>query len=127
RLEELWTGFLTAHGATLLCGHTIDNFDPQSYHGALQQVSSMHSHLVPVEDYARLDRAVKVAYEEIFGAGQDASFLRRAFLTHYRGSAAMPDSEAAILAAREFVPPLTADALLDRVRHHYQNPPGLVT
>jgi hypothetical protein len=124
RLEELWTEFLTAHGATLLCGHAIDNFDPESYHGLLQQVSAVHSHLVPVEDYARLDRAVKVAYAEVFGAGHDASFLRRAFLAHYPRAAAMPDAEAAILAAREFIPPLTADALLERVRHHYQRPPG---
>jgi hypothetical protein len=119
KLEELWAEFLTAHGATLLCGHAIDNFDPESYRGLLQQVSGAHSHLVPVEDYARLDRAVKMAYAEVFGAGQDASFLRRAFLAHYPRSAAMPDAEAAMLAAREFIPPLSADALLDRARHHF--------
>jgi len=32
----------------------------------------------------------------------------------------MPDAEAAILAAREFVPAAAADALLDRTRYYYR-------
>jgi len=64
---------------------------------------------------------VKHAYAEVFGAGRDAGFLRRAFLARYPRPAAMPDAQAAILAAREFAPTAAADALLDRVRHHYQN------
>jgi hypothetical protein len=34
----------------------------------------------------------------------------------------MPEAQAAILAARDFVPALAADTLLERVRHHYENP-----
>jgi hypothetical protein len=121
RLEDLWTELLNAQGIALVCGYSIDAFDPGSYDGLLQRVTSAHSHLVPAEDYARLDRAVARAYVEIFGSEQDALVLRRAFLAHYARPAAMPDAQAAILAAREFVPSTAADLLVERVRHHYQN------
>jgi KaiC/GvpD/RAD55 family RecA-like ATPase len=121
RLEELWTEFLQASGIALVCGYSIDTFDPGSYNGLLQRVMSAHSHFVPAEDYVRLDRAVERAYVEVFGSEQDAANLRRAFLAHYARPAAMPDAQAAILAAREFVPSVAADALVERVRHHYQN------
>jgi hypothetical protein len=48
--------------------------------------------------------------------------LRRAFLAQYARPAAMPDAQAAILAARDFVPAAAADSLLERVRHHYEHP-----
>jgi hypothetical protein len=121
QLEELWTELVTTHGIARLCGYSIDIFDPQIYRGFLQRLSMAHSHLVPVEDYAQLDRAVELAYAEVFGPGHDAGFLRRSFLAHYRRPTAMPDAEAALLATQEFVPS-AADALLDRVRYHYRHP-----
>jgi hypothetical protein len=122
QLEELWTELVAARRIALLCGYSVDTFDPEVYRGLLQRVSTAHSHLVPVEDYARLDHAVESAYLEVFGAGQDAGFLRRTFIASYPRPAAMPDAQAAILAAQEFVPEATV-ALLDRVRHHYHSPP----
>ena len=118
-LESLWNELLTEDRIALLCGYSIDTFDPAVYDGFLQGVMAAHSHLVPVEDYARLDQAVERAYGEVFGIGRDAGYLRRAFLGHYMRPSAMPDGQAAILAARELVPGVAA-ALLDRVRHHYQ-------
>ena len=56
------------------CGYSIDNFDPNTYQGILQGVSRAHSHLVPVEDYARLERAVERAYAEVFGVGATQVF-----------------------------------------------------
>ena len=61
------------------------------------------------------------AYLEVFGVGRDAGFLRHMFLDHYSRPAVMPDAQAAILAAQEFVPEASA-ALLERVRYHYQSP-----
>ena len=119
RLEELWNEVLVERGIALLCGYSLDTFDPKIYRGLLQLVTRSHSDLIPVEDYARLEWAVARAYEEIFGGGQDAGDLRRAFLQHYARPAAMPDGEAALMAVREFVP-ATADALLDSVRRHYE-------
>ena len=117
-LEALWSEVVLAHGIALLCGYSIDNFDPHTYQGFLQRVSRAHSHLVPVEDYARLEWAVDLAYAEVFGVGRDAGFLRQAFLAHYARPAVMPDAEASILAAGEFVP-AAASPLLERIRYHY--------
>jgi hypothetical protein len=122
RLEDVWAEFLTAHPMALVCGYFIDNFDPECHHGLLQWLGAAHSHLVPVEDTARLDAAVEHAYAEVFGAESDAALLRGAFLAAYPRPTAMPDAEAAILAARELVPAAVADALLERARHHYDNP-----
>jgi hypothetical protein len=118
RLEGLWNELLIERGIALLCGYSLDTFDPKIYRGLLQQVSGSHSDLIPVEDYARLELAVDRAYEEVFGGGTDAGDLRRAFLQHYARPAAMPDAEAALMAVREFVPS-TSDALLESVRRYY--------
>ena len=118
RLEALWNELLVERGIALLCGYSLDTFDPKIYRGLLQQVSGSHSHLIPVEDDARLERAVASAYDEVFGGGQDTSDLRRALLQHYSPPAAMPDAEASMLAVRELVP-ATADAVLASARRHY--------
>jgi hypothetical protein len=118
RLEALWNELLIERGFALLCGYSMDPFDPKIYRGLLQQVTGCHSDLIPVEDYARLEQAVDRAYEEVFGGGRDSADLRRALLQHYARPAAMPDAEAALMAVRELVPG-TADALLASVRSHY--------
>ncbi len=123
RLEALWNELLARSGLTLLCGYSLDVFDPVIYEGLVQRVASVHSHLVPVEDYARLDQAVERAYADVFGTGRDGGYLRDAFLAHCVRPAAMPDAQAAILAARVFVPAAAAE-LLDRVRHHYRSLPA---
>jgi len=61
RLEELWNAFLATHELSLLCGYSVDSFDPRSYRGVVQGVCAMHSDLIPVEDYAALARAVERA------------------------------------------------------------------
>jgi hypothetical protein len=118
RLEELWGELLATRGITLLCGYSIDAFDPHAYRGVLQKVCAAHSGVVPVEDYPQLERAVTRAYRDVFGTDGDADALRRALLGVYPRPAAMPDAQAAMLAARELVPQ-TSDALLERVRTHY--------
>jgi hypothetical protein len=119
RLEELWGEALAAHGISLLCGYSFDTFDPRIYRGLLQRVSGVHTDLVPAEDYAQLERAVALAYVEVFGFGGEPAALRQSFLAHYTRPAAMPDAQAAILALSEFVP-TSGDQLLERVRHHYR-------
>jgi hypothetical protein len=122
-LEALWNELVAARGIVLLCGYGIDAFDPEVYQGLLQRVSAVHSHLVPVEDYAKLDHAVESAYLDVFGAERDAGLLRRLFVAHYPRPSVMPDAQTAILAAHEFVPE-AAIALLDRIRHHYHHAPA---
>jgi MEDS: MEthanogen/methylotroph, DcmR Sensory domain len=117
-LEGLWNDLVAGRGLTLLCGHRIDAFDPQAYQGLLQRVSAVHSHLAPLEDSASLEHAVECAYLDVFGPGRDAAMLRRLFLANYPRPSGMPDAQAAILAAHEFVPEAAA-TLLNRIRHHY--------
>jgi hypothetical protein len=119
RLEELWNQVLATHDVALLCGYSLDAFDAEVHRGLLQRVTSAHSDLIPVEDYGRLERAVESAYADFFGGAGEAADLRRAFLAHYTRPAAMPDAQAAILAAHEFVP-ASAPPLLARIRHHYR-------
>ena len=92
----------------------LDELDAR---GLVQDVIAVHSHLVPVDDYARFAQAVALAYGEVFGGGADADDLRRAFVEHYPPPAAMPDAAAAILALRELVPG-TMHAILTSARRY---------
>ena len=123
RLEDLWKELVVERSLAVLCGYSIDAFDPHSYRGLAQQIMGAHSDVVPVEDYARLERAVERAYVDVFGSHDDARALRQAFLQHFVRPAAMPDAEAAILALAEFVPG-SADELIESARQHYHSPPA---
>ena len=118
-LERLWHERIGARDFALLCGYSLDVFDPRNYGGVVQQLAAVHSDVVPVEDYARFERAVGRAYEEVFGGGTDAADLRRTFRENYAGPATMPDAAAAILALSEFVPG-TVNAVLDSARRRYR-------
>lgn len=117
RPEELWNEILADEGLSLLCAYHIDPFDRQAHRGVLHQVSRCHSHLVPVDDYERLDRAVERALGETFGS--DAEELRQLITTRYPKPTSMPAAETALFAVRSLSPSI-ADALLDRARHHYR-------
>jgi MEDS: MEthanogen/methylotroph, DcmR Sensory domain len=117
RLEQWWNEVVAEHGLPLLCAYSFDNFDSRIHRGFLQGVSAEHSDLIPVEDYARLERAVQSAYLDVFGP--DGPTLRRSLEARYAKPATMPAAEAAILAARELVPTV-ADAVLERARWHYR-------
>jgi hypothetical protein len=117
RLEELWNELLADQSVALLCAYRIDPFDRHAHHAGLHQVSRCHSHLVPVDDYERLDRAVERALGDTFGA--DAEELRHLITTRYPSATSMPAAEAALFAVRHLSPSI-ADALLDRARHHYR-------
>jgi DcmR-like sensory protein len=125
RLEELWNEFLAMHGISLLCGYSVDPFDPRVYRGLLQRVRAVHSDLIPVEHSVQLEQAVEHAYAEVFGSAGDGGFLRRVFLAEYARPSAMPDAEAAILAAQEFAPTTVAE-LLEKARDHYRQTTGLL-
>lgn len=116
-LEQLWNEVLTARRAALLCAYRIDNFDRRVHRGVLHQLTRCHSHLVPVEDYARLGRAVDAAYRDVFGRDSESDLLRRR-LGRRPDGAVMPPAEAALLALRE-VHGDAADELLERARRHY--------
>lgn len=123
RLEELWNDVLAAERLPLLCAYRIDNFDRYAHHNALTPISRTHSHLIPLEDYERLERAVERAYTDVFGPEGDAPLLRDLLATTLGPLSAMPRAQAALLALRD-VNDRTADAVLDRARRYYYSEGG---
>lgn len=117
-LEALWGELLEERPASLLCAYRIDNFDHHAHRGLLHRLGRSHSHLVPVEDYARLEAAVERAYRDVFGYRPDTDRLRELMATQPSALAAMPPAEAALLALRDIRSDI-ADDVLSRTRYYY--------
>jgi len=117
-LETLWNEVLADRRVSLLCAYRIDNFDGEVHRGALDQLTHTHSHVIPVEDYERLEAAVSRAYEDVFGTLGDPGLLREQLATEHHSPAAMPAAQAALVALRQLSPDI-ADLVLARARQHY--------
>ncbi len=83
----------------------------------LPRLGTNHSHLIPVEDYARLERAVIDALRETVGA-DEARLLESRLLSDYRPPFEMPRAQALLLALRQVLPTV-ADPVLQRSRKLY--------
>jgi hypothetical protein len=83
----------------------------------LPRFSENHSHLIPVEDYVRLERAVSEALRQTVGAN-DAQMLQQQLLSNYSPTFKMPRSQAMLLALREKLPDV-ANSVLSRSRKLY--------
>jgi hypothetical protein len=117
-LEVIWGEILIERSLAMLCAYRIDNFDRHVQRAVLPRLSVGHSHLVPVEDYARLEGAVERAYRDVFGAGGDAATLRRLMVSHRTPGLEMPAAQAALLVLRGVREDL-ADAVLARAGYYY--------
>jgi hypothetical protein len=95
----------------------MDNFDGDVHEVMLPRLGMNHSHLIPVEDYARLERAVDDALRETAGP-DEARVLESQLLSRYRPPFNMPRSQALLLALRQFLPTV-ADPVLRRSRELY--------
>jgi MEDS: MEthanogen/methylotroph, DcmR Sensory domain len=124
-LEALWNEVLADQGVSLLCAYRVDNFDRNVHRGVLHRLCRCHSHLIPVEDYARLDRAVERAYADVFGTSGDGATLRSLLMADYPSAPKMPSAQGALLALRQVSASL-ADAVLERARLHYEVPAPVV-
>jgi MEDS: MEthanogen/methylotroph, DcmR Sensory domain len=123
-LEVIWGEILVERSLAMLCAYRIDNFDRRVQREVLPRLSLGHSHLVPVEDYARLEGAVERAYRDVFGAGGDAATLRRLMVSHRTAGLEMPAAQAALLVLRG-VREDVADAVLARAGYYYAHPEHL--
>ena len=56
RLEELWNRLARRRSFSLLCGYRIDVFDRDAQISVLPEICRSHSHVLPVDDPARLER-----------------------------------------------------------------------
>jgi hypothetical protein len=118
QLEALWAEVLAEQQVSLLCAYRLDNFDHHVHRGLLHRISRSHSHLVPVEDYERLDAAVDRAYRDVFGDRPDTERLRQLLASQPSAAAEMPAAQAALVALRDVRADI-ADDVLTRARHYY--------
>src|SRR2546426_6554769 len=116
-LEDLFDQLGREHEIALFCSFVMDNFDGDVHTHMLPRLGTNHSHLIPVEDYARLERAVADALRETVGP-DEARVLESRLLSRYRPPFEMPPSQALLLALRQFLPTV-ADPVLHRSRDLY--------
>ena len=116
-LEDLFDQLARNHDIAIFCSFLMDNFDGEVHAHMLPRLGTNHSHLIPVEDYARLERAVADALQETVGANE-ARVLESRLLCDYPQSFNMPRAQALLLALRHVLPAL-ADPVLQRSRSLY--------
>jgi MEDS: MEthanogen/methylotroph, DcmR Sensory domain len=105
------------HDMAIFCSFLMDNFNDDVHTRMLPRLGTNHSHLIPVEDYARLEHAVVDALRETVGP-EEARVLDNVLLSRYRPPFNMPRSQALLLALRQFLPTV-ADPVLQRSRELY--------
>jgi hypothetical protein len=116
-LEDQFDKLAHHHEIAIFCSFVMDNFKSEVHSRMLPRLGQNHSHLIPVEDYARLERAVTQALRDTVGAS-DARVLEAQLLSSYSAAFRMPRSQALLLALRESLPQV-ADSVLKRSQHHY--------
>ena len=116
-LEDLFDRLAKQHDIAIFCSFLMDNFDGDVHARMLPRLGTNHSHLVPVEDYVRLERAVADALRETVGV-DEARALESRLLAEYEEPFAMPRAQALLLALRQVLPTV-ADPVLQRSRRLY--------
>ena len=116
-LEDLFDQLGHKHDVALFCSFLMDNFDGDVHARMLPRLGTNHSHLIPVEDYARLEGAVADALRATVGP-DEARALERRLLADYRQPLAMPRAQALLLALRHLLPAV-ADPVLQLSRALY--------
>jgi hypothetical protein len=111
-LEDLFHQLAHEEDIAIFCSFLMDNFNGEVHTRMLPRLGTNHSHLIPVEDYARLERAVAEALRETVGPAQ-ARVLENKLLGNAKTPLDMPRSQALLLALREALPQV-ADAVLQR-------------
>jgi len=116
-LEDLFDRVAREQDIAIFCSFLMDNFDGEIHTHILPRLGENHSHLIPVEDYARLERAVADALRETVGA-DEARVLESQLLAQYEAPFNMPRAQALLLALRQALPAVAAP-VLERSRDLY--------
>ena len=119
-LEDLFDQLAHKHDIAIFCSFLMDNFNGEIHTRMLPRLGQNHSHLIPVEDYARLERAVADALRETVGP-DEARVLESQLLAKYDAPFNMPRAQALLLALRQAIPAV-ADTVLARSRNLYSGP-----
>jgi len=116
-LEDLFDQLAHQHDIAIFCSFLMDNFNGEVHARMLPRLGENHSHLIPVEDYARLENAVADALRDTVGS-EEAGVLEERLLAGYQTRFHMPRPQALLLALRQVLP-MVADAVLQRTRTLY--------
>jgi hypothetical protein len=116
-LEDLFHKLAHEQDIAIFCSFLMDNFNGDVHTRMLPMLGQNHSHLIPVEDYARLERAVADALRQTVGA-VEAGILQEKLLDRYDPPLEMPRSQALLLALRDVLPHV-AETVLQRSRSLY--------
>jgi hypothetical protein len=116
-LEDLFDRLAKKHDIAIFCSFRMDNFNGEVHAQVLPRLGTNHSHLIPVEDYARLEHAVADALRETVGP-DEARVLESRLLSGYQPSFDMPRAQWLLLALRTALPTV-ADPVLQRSRQLY--------
>lgn len=116
-LEDMFDQLAKKHDIAIFCSFLMDNFNGEVHARMLPRLGTNHSHLIPVDDYARLERAVSDALRETVGP-DEASVLESRLLSDYRPPFNMPRAQALLLALRQVLPTV-ADPVLQRSHKLY--------
>jgi hypothetical protein len=117
-LEDQFDQLAHEQDIAIFCSFLMDNFDGDVHARMLPRLGENHSHLIPVEDYSRLERAVADALRDTVGP-DESRILEGQLLSHYPVPFRMPRPQALLLALRQTLP-LIADDVLRRSRTLYQ-------
>ena len=117
-LEDLFDNLAHEQDIAIFCSFLMDNFDGDVHARMLPRLGENHSHLIPVEDYSRLERAVSEALRDAVGP-DESRVLEDRLLSRNPSSFQMPRSQALLLALRQTLP-LVADDVLQRSRMLYR-------
>ena len=111
-LEDLFDQLAQKHDIAIFCSFLMDNFNGEIHTRMLPRLGENHSHLIPVEDYARLERAVADALRDTVGP-DEARVLESDLLSRYPATYNMPRAQALLLALRQVLPSVS-DSVLER-------------
>jgi hypothetical protein len=111
-LEDLFDQLAQKHDIAIFCSFLMDNFNGEIHTRMLPRLGENHSHLIPVEDYARLERAVSDALRDTVGP-DEARVLETDLLSRYPATYNMPRAQALLLALRQVLPSVS-DSVLER-------------
>jgi hypothetical protein len=116
-LEDLFDQLAHKQDIAIFCSFLMDNFNGEVHAHVLPRLGDNHSHLIPVENYARLERAVADALRETVGP-DEARTLEGQLLSQYEAPLKMPRAQALLLALRQVLPTI-AEPVLQRGRSLY--------
>jgi hypothetical protein len=118
QLEDQFDQLAHEQDIAIFCSFLMDNFDGDVHARMLPRLGENHSHLIPVEDYSRLERAVSDALRDAVGP-DESRVLEGELLSRFVAPFHMPRSQALLLALRQTLP-VVADDVLRRSRALYR-------